>query len=147
MGFLDDVPLPSGDALLGASAAATIGAGALCLVAPKKLHELYFSDEDGNNKPMPAVHKPTTRWMGMSLGWVGALNVAAALAPDGDAKKKLLVANGVGLLGGLVMDGVQLAKGTQKKKTTAAEMAACGTLGVLNIARAIKGCDKKGDDV
>jgi hypothetical protein len=45
------------------------------------------------------------------------------------------------------MDGVQLAKGTQKKKTTAAEMAACGTLGVLNIARAIKGCDKKGDDV
>ena len=52
MGFLDDVPLPSGDALLGASAAATIGAGALCLVAPKKLHELYFSDEDGNNKPV-----------------------------------------------------------------------------------------------
>jgi hypothetical protein len=57
---------------------------------------------------MPAVHKPTTRWMGMSLGWVGALNVAAALAPDGDAKKKLLVANGVGLLGG----------GEEKKATT-----------------------------
>lgn len=49
---------------------------------------------------MPVVHKPTTRWLGMSLGWAGALNVAAALAPHGEAKKKLLIANGVGLLGG-----------------------------------------------
>ena len=36
----------------------------------------------------------------MSLGWIGALNVAAALCPDGEAKKKLLIANGAGLLGG-----------------------------------------------
>ena len=46
------------------------------------------------------MHKPTTRWLGMSLGWVGAMNVAAALSPHGEAKKKLLIANGVGLLGG-----------------------------------------------
>ena len=37
------------------------------------------------------------------------------------------------------------AQGTQKKKLTAVDMAASGTLGVLQIARAIKGCEK--DDV
>lgn len=44
------------------------------------------------------------------------------------------------------MDAVCLRKKTQKKKTTAAEMAAIGTLGVLNIARAMKGCDKGDQD-
>lgn len=39
------------------------------------------------------------------------------------------------------MDTVNLVKGTQNKKMTAAELATIGTLGVLNIARAVKGCE------
>ena len=30
----------------------------------------------------PETHKPTMRWMGMSLLWVGGLNAAAALSKD-----------------------------------------------------------------
>ena len=54
MGFLDDVPLPGGDALLGASAVASLGVGAASLVAPKKMHDLYFSDEDKDEEPVSA---------------------------------------------------------------------------------------------
>ena len=39
------------------------------------------------------------------------------------------------------MDGDNLSKSTQKKKVTAGEIAAIGTLGVLSIARAIKDND------
>ena len=43
------------------------------------------------------------------------------------------------------MDTYNLCKKTQKKKTSAGEMAAIGALGALSLARAIKGCDEDDD--
>ena len=44
------------------------------------------------------------------------------------------------------MDVYGLAKKTQKKKITAAELAVGGSLGALSIARAIKGCEEEKKD-
>ena len=46
---------------------------------------------------------------------------------------------------GAAMDTYNLCKKTQKKKTSAGEMAAIGALGALSLARAIKGCDEDDD--
>lgn len=43
------------------------------------------------------------------------------------------------------MDTYNLCKKTQKKKTSAGEIAAIGTLGALSLARAVKGCDEDED--
>jgi hypothetical protein len=184
--FLDDVPLPKGNDLLYATAALTMAGGSAILVKPQKMHDLYFEEKDEDEAPLP-MHKPTTRWLGMSLLWVGGMNLAAGLAPHGPAKKKLLVANGAGLLAGAsrlrdflrrgvrgegrdhsraetiehsdgktnnasilepagaAMDTYNLCKKTQKKKTSAGEIAAIGTLGALSLARAVKGCDDDDD--
>lgn len=53
MGFLDDVPLPEGDALLNTSAVLTLGMGAACVVAPRKIHEMYFADDDMDDDRVP----------------------------------------------------------------------------------------------
>jgi hypothetical protein len=210
--LLEDVPLPKANDLFLATAAATLGSGLLTVAKPEKMHDAYFteSDDDGATQVM---HKPSTRWLGMSLCWVGAWNVAAALAPEGSAKakEKLLLANGAGLLAGTTtrrrsiaiatprprrlasvsieravsarprrrtppssrhprddgdaiswhrpslpltvffpsppprrpgaaMDSYNIAKKTQKKKVSAAEICTIGTLGALSLARAAKGC-------
>ena len=85
--LLEDVPLPKANDLFLATAAATLGSGLLTVAKPEKMHDAYFteSDDDGATQVM---HKPSTRWLGMSLCWVGAWNVAAALAPEGNAKAK-----------------------------------------------------------
>jgi len=179
--FLDDVPLPKGNELLFATAALTMAGGSAILVKPQKMHDLYFEEKDEDEAPQ-TMHEPTTRWLGVSLLWVGGMNLAAGLAPNGTAKKKLLVANGAGLLAGAsrlgefapsrrprrrtirepthdkthdassltsragaAMDTYNLCKKTQKKKTSAGEMAAIGALGALSLARAIKGCDEDDD--
>lgn len=179
--FLDDVPLPKGNELLFATAALTMAGGSAILVKPQKMHDLYFEEKDEDEAPQ-TMHEPTTRWLGVSLLWVGGMNLAAGLAPHGPAKKKLLVANGAGLLAGAsrlgefapsrrprrrtirepthdktndassltsragaAMDTYNLCKKTQKKKTSAGEMAAIGALGALSLARAIKGCDEDDD--
>ena len=79
--LLEDVPLPKANDLFLATAAATLGSGLLTVAKPEKMHDAYFteSDDDGATQVM---HKPSTRWLGMSLCWVGAWNVAAALAPE-----------------------------------------------------------------
>ena len=53
-----------------------------------------------------------------------------------------MIANGAGLLAVSAMDGAMLYKETQKKKATLPEIAATSALGVLHIARAVKGADK-----
>ena len=96
--FLDDVPLPKGNELLFATAALTMAGGSAILVKPQKMHDLYFEEKDEDEAPQ-TMHEPTTRWLGVSLLWVGGMNLAAGLAPHGPAKKKLLVANGALLAG------------------------------------------------
>lgn len=50
---MDDVPLPEGDALLNTSAVLTLGMGAACVVAPRKIHEMYFADDDMDDDRVP----------------------------------------------------------------------------------------------
>ena len=45
-------------------------------------------------------HKPTTRLVGLSMAWAGALNGAAMLCDNEDCKKKMLLANAGALAGG-----------------------------------------------
>ena len=98
----DDFPLPDANQLLFAGAALAGATGLATVVKPQKMHEAYFSatDKDNDDAPTP-FHKQSTRWLGMSLGWVGGLCLAAGLAPKGNkVKRNVLVANGCGLLAG-----------------------------------------------
>jgi len=98
--LLDDVPLPEANHLLLSGAVLAGSAGLATVMKPTKMHEAYFTETDKNDEPM-IQHKPSTRWLGMSLCWVGGMNFAAALAPKGNkVKRNLLVANGAGLLAG-----------------------------------------------
>ena len=98
--ILDDVPLPEANHLLLSGAVLAGSAGLATVMKPTKMHEAYFTEKDKDDEPM-AQHKPSTRWLGMSLCWVGGMNFAAALAPKGNkVKRNLLVANGAGLLAG-----------------------------------------------
>ena len=98
--LFDDVPLPESNHLLFTGAALAGAAGLATVIKPAKMHEAYFSATDKDDELMP-MHKPSTRWLGMSLMWVGGMNLAAGLAPKGNkVKRNLLVANGAGLLAG-----------------------------------------------
>ena len=98
--LLDDVPLPEANHLLLSGAVLAGSAGLATVMKPTKMHEAYFTETGKNDEPM-IQHKPSTRWLGMSLCWVGGMNCAAALAPKGNkVKRNLLVANAAGLLAG-----------------------------------------------
>ena len=202
--LLDDVPLPEANHLLLSGAVLAGSAGLATVMKPTKMHEAYFTETDKDDLPL-VQHKPSTRWLGMSLCWVSGMNFAAALAPKGNkVKRNLLVANGAGLLAGAstkpttgyepratrflvspivsrrvqepltrpkrsrkrlksqhppyenpdkkhafpgaAMDAYNLAKNTQKKKITGAEIATIGTLGALSLTRAIKDKDDVADE-
>jgi hypothetical protein len=99
--LLDDFPLPEANHLLFAGAALAGAAGVATVLKPQKMHEAYFSATAEEDAPTP-FHKPSTRWLGLSLCWVGGLNLAAGLADSKSKKTKrnLLIANGAGLLAG-----------------------------------------------
>ena len=118
--LLDDVPLPEANHLLLSGAVLAGSAGLATVMKPTKMHEAYFTEKDKDDEPM-AQHKPSTRWLGMSLCWVGGMNCAAALAPKGNkVKRNLLVANAAGLLAGAPYaaenEDAKLARSTHRRR-------------------------------